>query len=436
VRADVDGRRERGRRRGTDPAALRTALTVFLGLGVTVYLVLAPMTLGAQTPDQVERVVRRVADGVLADATFSFVDSTGRRYATLTGAPDSVQARPASAYQDWRYWNGVLDLAMLRLSDALSEARYRDFAWRNVAFAFDSAPWFEARYRGEDKWAYPFGERIVMRELDDYGAMGAAVLEVMSAVPDPRYRAYVDSAAAYLSESQGRLDDGTLARSFPRQWTLWADDLFMSVPFLTRMAVLTGDTRYLDDAVRQVVAYNHYLFDESAGLMTHDWYSDSGRRGVAFWGRANGWAVVAEVDLLDHLPPDHPRGDTVLALYRRHVEGLARRQGPDGLWHQLLDRDDSYPETSASAMFVYAVARGVDQGYLEPRFAEVARRGWAGVATRIRDDGMIEGICTGTSVSDDIFDYYRRPTPLNDVHGVATVLLAGSEVVRLLRARR
>jgi unsaturated rhamnogalacturonyl hydrolase len=417
--------------------AVRIALAVALGLeSIAGRLALAPMAVSAQTPAEVERVTRLVADGVLADATFSFVDEAGHRYATLAGVPDSARIRPASVYQDWRYWNGVLDLAMLRLADALGDARYRDFARRNVAFAFDSAPWFQARYRGEDKWAYPFGERIVMRELDDYGAMGSAVQEVMSAVPDPRYRAWVDSAAAYLEGSQGRLADGTLVRSSPRRWTLWADDLFMSVPFLARMAALTGESRYLDDAARQVVAYNHYLFDEGTGLMTHEWYSDTGRRGVAFWGRANGWAVVAEVDLLDHLPPDYPRRDTLLALFRRHVEGLARRQDSDGLWHQLLDREDSYPETSASAMFTYAVARGVDQGYLDPRYAEVARRGWAGVATRVRDDGMIEGICTGTSVSDDITDYYRRPTPLNDVHGVATVLLAGSEVVRLFRTHR
>jgi unsaturated rhamnogalacturonyl hydrolase len=412
----------------------RVLLALALGLGPGVVLV--PPALDAQTAADVERVLRRVADGVLADATFSFVDEAGRGYASLADVPDSARIRPASAYQDWRYWNGVLDLAMLRVSDALGDARYADFARRNVAFAFHVVPWFAARWRGEDKWAYPFGERIVLRELDDYGAMGAAVLEVMAAAPDPRYRAYVDSAAAWLTGSQGRLDDGTLVRSFPRRWTLWADDLFMAVPFLARMAALTGDTRYLDDAARQVVAYQRYLFDEGAGLMTHEWYSDTGRRGVAFWGRANGWAVVAEADLLDHLPPGHPARDTVLALFRRHVEGLARRQGPGGLWHQLLDREDSYPETSASAMFTWAVARGVDQGYLDAGFADVVLRGWAGVATRVRDDGMIEGICTGTSVSDDLADYYARPTPLNDVHGVGTVLLAGSEVLRLVRGRR
>jgi rhamnogalacturonyl hydrolase YesR len=395
---------------------------------------LVPSVAAAQEPQQVERLVRLVADGVLADATFDFVDdATGRRYATTAQASADARLRPASAYQDWRYWNGVLNLALLRVADATGEARYRDFVLRNVAFAFDNAPYFERRYRGEDKWAYPFGQYIVMQELDDYGAMGASVIEVYALDPDPRYRRYVEMAAAYATTKQGRLEDGTLARSFPRRWTLWADDLFMSVPFLARMADLTGDARYRDAAARQVVSYHRYLFDEGAGLMYHNWYSDTNRPGVAFWGRANGWAVVAQVDLLDRLPPIHPRRDTLLALFRRHVEGLARRQGADGLWHQLLDREDSYPETSASAMFTYAVARGVNRGYLDASWARVARDGWKGVAARIRQDGKIEGICAGTSVSDDIQDYYHRPTPLNDVHGLGTVLLAGSEILTWIK---
>ena len=391
-----------------------------------------PCASQAQTRGEVEAVARLVADGVLSDATFAFIDlDTGRRYATVEGAPAGARLRPESGYQDWRYWNGVLDLALLRLAEVLGEPRYEEFVRRNVGFAFDIFPYFERRYQGEDKWEYPFGQRIVMEELDDYGAMGASVLEVYALAPDPRYRRYVEAAAEYASTRQNRLDDGTFVRGFPRRWTLWADDLFMCVPFLVRMADLTGDPRYLDDAVRQVINFHLHLFDEAAGLMYHDWYSDTRRPGVAFWGRANGWAVVAQADLLDRLPEAHPQRDTLRALFRRHVDGLARRQGPDGLWHQLLDREDSYLETSASAMFTYAIARGVNRGDLDPRYARVARDGWRGVASRIRADGMIEGICTGTSVSDDIADYYGRPTPLNDVHGVGTVLLAASEILRL-----
>ena len=389
----------------------------------------------AQADSATERVLRAVADGVLKDATFDFVDSaTGRRYAAPESASAGARLRITSPYNDWRYWNGVLNLAMVRLSGALHDARYIAFGGRNIAFAFDHSAYFAARYAHEDRYAYPFAHRFGMEELDDYGAEGASVIEVSAFERDPRYRPYVDSAAAFATTRQDRLPDGTLVRRRPRRFTLWADDLFMSVPFLARMGVLTGDRRYFDDAAWQVINFHAHLFDARVGLMYHNWYSDSGGRpGVAFWSRANGWAMMAQVELLDRLPPDHPQRDALLALFRRHVAGLARYQDSTGLWHQLLDRRDSFLETSATAMFTYAIARGVERGYLDASWATVARRGWAGVLTKIRPDGQIEGTCAGTGVSDDLADYYRRPTPLNDVHGVGAVLLAGVEILQLQR---
>lgn len=413
-------------------AAVRRRMCRLLLIAAALCRLSAPAP--AQDRAEVARVVRRVAASVLADASFQLVDSaTGRRYAVPGDAPAGARLRPASAYNDWRYWNGVLNLALLRAAEVLREPRYAALARRNVAFAFDVYPFFQSRYRGESKWDYPFGQRFVMEELDDYGAMGASVIEAYARDRDARYLRYVEDAAEYAMARQNRLPDGTFVRGGPRRWTLWADDLYMSVVFLSRMAGLTGDRRYLDDAIRQVVNFHRHLFDERAGLMYHNWYSDDGRPGVAFWGRANGWALLAQVDLLDRVARDDPRRDTLLVLLRRHLEGVVRRQDASGLWHQLLDRDDSFLETSASAMFTYALARAVDRGYVEPRFAAVARRGWIGVASRVRADGAIEGTCAGTGVSDSLADYYRRPTPLNDVHGIGAVLLAGSEMLRLRR---
>jgi unsaturated rhamnogalacturonyl hydrolase len=387
----------------------------------------------AQDRSSVEAVIRRIVGGVLDDATFRFVDpESGETYPFPEAAPAAVRLRPESAYNDWRYWNGVLNLAMLDLSEVLDEPDYAAFAYQNVAFAFDHAEYFEDRHDGEDKWSYPFGQHFILEELDDYGAMGASVVEVYQSDPQERYRSYAERAADYAMTEQSRLEDGTFVRGFPHQWTLWADDLYMSVPFLARMGTLTSDGRYFDDAARQVVRFHRYLFDERAGLMYHNWYSDVDRWGVAYWGRANGWALVAQVDLLDHLPQTHPRRDTLLALLQRHLVGVSRYQSGTGLWHQLLDKPDSYLETSATAMFTYAVARAVNQGYIEPRYASVARRGWEGVASRVRPDGQVEGVCTGTVVSDDLVYYYRRPTPLNDIHGIGTVLLAGAEILRLV----
>jgi rhamnogalacturonyl hydrolase YesR len=141
--------------------------------------------------------------------------------------------------------------------------------------------------------------------------------------------------------------------------------------------------------------------------------------------------LLAQVDLLDRLPAHHPKRAALVALLRRHIIGIAQYQGAEGLWHQLLDKPDSYLETSCSAMITYAIARSVNRGYIEPSYSSIARKGWKGVMTKIRPDGMVEGVCAGTSVSDDLADYYNRPTPLNDVHGIGAVLLAGAEMLQL-----
>ena len=376
--------------------------------------------------------VRVVASAVLRDATFRFVDRhSGQSFKSTDAIPSDVNIQLESPYTDWRYWNGVLNIAMIRSGEVNHDTSYRDFAYKNIAFNFDNYRYFEKRYKGEGKWNYPFGQRFITEELDDCGAMGAGVIEVYRRDPQQRYREYIDQAAEHMLIRQTRLPDGTFARSFPHKWTIWADDLYMSVSFLARMGELTGDARYLDDAAQQVINFHRYLFDEDLGLMHHCWYADVQRPGVAFWGRANGWALLAQVDLLDRLPANHPKRTTLIALLQRHMLGIARYQSAEGLWHQLLDKTDSYLETSCSAMFTYAVARAVNRGYIEPRYASIARRGWEGVMTKVRVDGQIEGVSAGTSVSDDLVYYYRRPALLNDVHGIGAVLLAGTEILRL-----
>jgi len=385
-------------------------------------------------PDTSESVskVRAVASAVLRDATFRFVDrQSGLRFKSTDEAPSNAKIQLESPYTDWRYWNGVLNIALTRVGEVLHDTSYSDFPLKNIAFSFDNFRYFKERYKGEGKWNYPFSQQFIMEELDDCGAMGASVIEVYVHDRQDRYRSYIDQAAAHILTRQSRLADGTLARSFPHKWTLWSDDLYMSISFLSRIGELTGDTRYFDDAAQQVINFHKYLFDADRGLMYHCWYSDVQRPGVAFWGRANGWALLAQLDLLDRLPKNHPKRGQLLEILQQHILGVARYQGADGLWHQLLDKTDSYLETSCSAMFTYAVARAVNKGYLEPRYASIAQHGWEGVMAKIRPDGRVEGVCAGTSVSDDLVYYYRRPAPLNDVHGIGAVLLAGSEILRL-----
>jgi unsaturated rhamnogalacturonyl hydrolase len=392
------------------------------------------LTADAQDPPETASVLRLVAGRVITEASFECQDSaSGLHFPVPETAPQGMVLKLASPYNDWRYWNGVLAVAMDLLGTVLPDSSYRTFPEKNIGFAFGAGPYFQSRYAGENKWEYPFGQFFMMEELDDCGAMGAAVIDACRRTSDPRYLDYVDRVARHLMKRQTRLADGTFARNFPRPGTVWADDLYMSVPFLARMGAWRGEGRWFDEAAAQVARFHARLFDEQKEVMCHCWYADGQRRGPAFWGRANGWALLAQVDLLDRLPADHPRRTELLALLQRHLRGISRYQSVSGLWHQLLDREDSFLETSCSAMFTYAIARAVRQGYIEPEGLAVAKRGWAGIRSRIRPDGQIEGVCAGTVVSDDM-DYYRkRPTPTNDVHGTGAVILAGAEMLRIGR---
>jgi unsaturated rhamnogalacturonyl hydrolase len=387
----------------------------------------------AQDIARTEKVLRSIADEVIHNTKFEFIDEkTNDRLNNIKEVPSDAKLKLQSSYTDWRYWNGVLNIAMLKLGDLLKEPAYTEFPLKNMAFSFDNYKYFEKHYNGVGKWNYPFGQRFIIEELDDCGAMGASVIEIFKSDQQQRYWDYVNEAANHMLNKQARLDDRTLVRSFPHKWTLWADDLYMSISFLSRMGELSNDTKYFDDAVRQVINFHKYLFEQEKGLMYHCWYSDVRQNGVAFWGRANGWALLAQADLLDRLPQDHKDRNELIMLFRKHILGISRYQSKEGLWHQLLDKTDSYLETSCSAMFTYAISRGVSKGYLDKRFISIAEKGWDGILTKINTDGQIEGVCAGTSVNDNLVFYYDRPTPLHDVHGIGAVLLAGTEILKIV----
>jgi rhamnogalacturonyl hydrolase YesR len=100
------------------------------------------------------------------------------------------------------------------------------------------------------------------------------------------------------------------------------------------------------------------------------------------------------------------------------------------LWHQLIDNNDSYLETSSSAIFTYAISRAVNKNYIERRYISIAQQGWEGLMSKIQDDEKIEGVCTGTVVSNNLVDYYNRPAPLNDVHRIGFVILVEKEILK------
>ncbi len=382
-----------------------------------------------------ESIIRSIADRIVQNTTWDFIDrSNGEILKKITEDNYSPSVQIRSPYNTWNYWNGVLNIAMIDFAAFFNEPEYKQWAEKNYAFAFDNVAVFQEHYKPfMNKWSYPFGQYIVTQELDDCGAMGAGLIEVYREVQREDYKAYLNKAAEHILTRQERLEDGTLVRSGPHRFTLWADDLYMGIAFLSRMGALTGDPEYFDDAAFQVIQFTHYLCNPCTQLYYHGYYSDINQQNVAHWGRCNGWVMMAQADLLELLPENHPQRDTLLEIFLRQVIGISRYQDQTGLWHQLIDKSDSYLESSCSAMFIYSIARAVNNGWIPESYGSIARQGWKGLKAKIRDDGQVEDICIGTGMEDNLVFYYERPAQLNDIHGLGAILLAGVEMLKLNR---
>jgi rhamnogalacturonyl hydrolase YesR len=352
-----------------------------------------------------------------------------------TPVADAVAARSAANFSLLAYEMGVVHAGLLQAAAVTGDAKFTAVTQRHLQFIADRLPYFRAQ---EEKFhlerANSFAAALDPRALDDSGSMCAALIRARLARVGPDLKPLIDTWSDWIAHKQFRLGDGTLARQRPQAQSLWSDDFYMSIPALAEMGRLTGDRAWFDDAVKQVVQMSAREFNPALNLYTHGWNANNPDAPQFYWGRANGWAVLAMCDLLDVLPKDHPGYDRVLGQLRAVLRGVAQYQSGLGLWHQLLDRNDSYLETSATAMFVYGYAHAINQGWISPTtYGSIAQAGWIGVTTRINAKGQVEGTCVGTTFASDPVYYYNRPASVDALHGYGPTLLAGAEMIRLLK---
>jgi rhamnogalacturonyl hydrolase YesR len=337
------------------------------------------------------------------------------------------------AYADWHYAIGATMLALLAVADETGEKRYADFVERYCDFILAHVNYFQWQYESLHAFRGSYHRLFRRTMLDDTGAPSLPFVELLSREPSEKYQAFVAPIAEYVLRQQVRLPDGTFCRPEPEPNTVWADDLFMSGPFLLRMGKITGERIYFDEAAQQIPKFAALLWDKKKQLFHHGWFSTAKKNSVAFWGRANGWMIWAMSEALLHLPSDHPSRAKIRQIFREHVASLAKYQGASGLWHQVLDHSESYEETSCSAMFVLAMTRGVTNGWIDQQYQENAFRGWRAIEKKIEADGTVHGICRGTGIGEDLDFYFNRATFDHDPRGLGAVITAGLEVAKLSR---
>lgn len=388
----------------------------------------------SQATEKPEQLAAKIADRIMSETPYTFVNkATGETYTSLKGVPFSMDVKVSNLYNDWHYTNGVLHMALLELADLVEDKKYEEYVWKNMNFVFDkhNLGYFEKQYNqafSEGGWKAirKLTWHMIFRNkrLDDNGPMGASLIDLQMRRPHKAFMDYIQTTEQHLMVSEPRLEDGTIARIWPHENTIWADDLFMGLSFLCRMGKMTGDVKYFDDAVNQVLNYHKYLWHPGKEIYYHCYHTDVEEHGVAHWSRANGWMLMAQADLLTMLPENHPKKAELIENFNRQVIGVLQYQGKNGLWYQLLDKSDSYEEITGTAMFVFGIARGVRMGWINKDYIYAAEQGLKGMMSKMTNEGDVTAICVGTGIMPSLTFYYNRPVQKNAPMGEGPVLRA------------
>jgi len=200
------------------------------------------------------------------------------------------------------------------------------------------------------------------RHVDD-SIFGIVPLEIGIQTKDAKYLSYGKSWADRQWENPQ--PDGLSAET-----RYWIDDMYMLTILQLEAYRATGDKKYLDRDAKEMAAYLDKL-QQPNGLFFH-------APDVPFyWGRGDGWVAAGMAEMLSELPQGHPQRARILKGYREMMAALLRYQGKDGMWRQVIDKEESWPESSSSAMFSFALISGVKHGWLDARmYGPAARRGW------------------------------------------------------------
>ena len=351
---------------------------------------------------------------------------------------ESVMRRnPAMVFDKWDYTSGLVLLAMQRLGESTRDPRYAAYVKRSV-----------------DSLVGPDGSIKTYQAADfnlDQINEGRVLFALADATHDARYPRAADLLRAQLA-AQPRTTNGGFwhKKIYPEQ--MWLDGLYMAEPFYAQFAARHADTSAMTDVTRQFLIVERQLRDPATGLFYHAWDSahrqpwadPSTGRSKNFWGRAVGWYLMAAIDVLDYLPPNHPNRPALVRIVQQLAEAAARVQDSSGVWWQVLDqprRPRNYLEESASAMFAYSFAKGARVGILAPKYHALATRAFDGLIKQFvttDEDGLvsIRGICKvaglgGDPPRDGSYEYYvSEPVVSDDYKGVGAFMLAAVELGR------
>lgn len=384
---------------------------------------------GQDSTVQVADIVS-VEQGIQAD---SLVKQMARTVMTIWKDPAITGQH---AYRNWSYDEGVVLKGFENIWELTGDPLYYNYIQHSMDDFVDK----NGVIRRYDSMSY---------KLDDINN-GKVLLTLARVTGKKQYWKAASSLRNQLLHQPRTFDGGFWHKTiYPNQ--MWLDGLYMAEPFYAEYAMLSGEDTAFNDIGKQFVLMERHARDEKTGLLYHGWdaakvqkWADK-QTGLSpnFWGRAMGWYGMGLVDALDYFPKNQPYRDSLIQILNRFARAVVKYQDKNShVWWQVLDKageKGNYQESSASCMFVYALAKGVRKGYLPASFEKSASEGFAGIVKEFigKDStGMtvLNGTCEvaglgGKPYRDGTYEYYINEKPkVNDGKGVGAFLLAGTEI--------
>jgi len=270
----------------------------------------------------------------------------------------------------------------------------------------------------------------------DYTVFASVPLELYIQTKDRRYLDLgKEMADKQWGEPFGR-------RATPEAWEyfkkgltwqtrMWIDDMFMITSAQAQAYRATGTGGYIERAAKEMVVYLDEL-QKPNGLFYH------APDAPFFWGRGDGWMAAGMSELLRALPAGNADRPRIMKGYLTMMEALLKYQDAAGMWHQLIDDPEAWPETSSTGMFTFAFVTGVKEGWLDSKtYGPAARRAWLALITYLDGNAEIREVCQGTNKHDPARNgpdgrayYLARERMTGDMHGQAPVLWSATALLR------
>jgi unsaturated rhamnogalacturonyl hydrolase len=285
---------------------------------------------------------------------------------------DAQKNRPAN----WNYEIGVVLMGFERLWTMTGDKTYYDYIKHIV-----------------DHFINPDGS-IRTYIMDEYNSdnipPGRQLLHLHEIYKDEKYKIAAQTLRNQISwQPRNKVGGFWHKLKYPTQ--MWLDGLYMVEPFYAEFALVNKQPNDFNDIINQFVWMEKYSRDAKTGLLYHGWDESKLQRwanpntGLSpeFWSRSMGWYMMAMVDVLDYIPKTHPRRNELITILNRLSTALIKFQdAKSGVWWQVTDKaykEKNYLESSATAMFVFSLAKAVRMKYISATFNTPLQKAYNGM---------------------------------------------------------